>query len=592
MSFKFNSDKEQIRANAPSIIGDSEIAIRSGTGSDEKEVMRALLEPTTKTPRVGINRTGNRIDRITVTNEGSGYTTQPTVTLSAPTGTDPVQALASATVSPEGRISGILIDNPGSGYESPPSVSITGGNGLGATAQAFLDTVDYELDINGAIRTSTSIISDTARILNLDIDNLVTPDAAYRAPNLKTFVNNTGTPWAPDRLLQKNTFVYRGPNVYQSVNTGTTSANPLDPPLHIDGIQLNGNALDDPTPGVQFKHIGFRVSDPNEVYYNETGEAGLYPRSITPLLGDKSDKIATTEYVLNLATNDVGGRIYVSQQIGNDENDGRSPVNPVRTIKKACQLAWETPGVKESIIVAGGDYTEDNPISIPPDASVVGDNLRLVIIRPANPRKHIFKFGDKNYVIGVPYRDQEGADTFTWDFAMVFDDKQRITYDYDANGDFTTQFPVGHQIFGESIFRATYQSNGGLANLVSGLELRGVNAGGIVTTRAVSFNETTGPSAYQSGTFDFVQTSGSVNAGETLVYGGGGVRFQPSTVYSVGDIVWTEEHVYNVQTGGTSGENNPTHDSGDAANGPDTLVFTYLRAVSYTHLTLPTICSV
>ena len=577
MSFKFNSDKEQIRANAPSIIGDSEIAIRSGTGSDEKEVMRALLEPTTKTPRVGINRTGNRIDRITVTNEGSGYTTQPTVTLSAPTGTDPVQALASATVSPEGRISGILIDNPGSGYESPPSVSITGGNGLGATAQAFLDTVDYELDINGAIRTSTSIISDTARILNLDIDNLVTPDAAYRAPNLKTFVNNTGTPWAPDRLLQKNTFVYRGPNVYQSVNTGTTSANPLDPPLHIDGIQLNGNALDDPTPGVQFKHIGFRVSDPNEVYYNETGEAGLYPRSITPLLGDKSDKIATTEYVLNLATNDVGGRIYVSQQIGNDENDGRSPVNPVRTIKKACQLAWETPGVKESIIVAGGDYTEDNPISIPPDASVVGDNLRLVIIRPANPRKHIFKFGDKNYVIGVTYRDQEGADTFTWDFAMVFDDKQRITYDYDANGDFTTQFPVGHQIFGESIFRATYQSNGGLANLVSGLELRGVNAGGIVTTRAVSFNETTGPSAYQSGTFDFVQTSGSVNAGETLVYGGGGVRFQPSTVYSVGDIVWTEEHVYNVQTGGTSGENNPTHDSGDAANGPDTLVFTYLR---------------
>ena len=47
MSFKFNSDKEQIRANAPKVIGDSEVSIRSGTGTDEKEVLRALIEPTT-----------------------------------------------------------------------------------------------------------------------------------------------------------------------------------------------------------------------------------------------------------------------------------------------------------------------------------------------------------------------------------------------------------------------------------------------------------------------------------------------------------------------------------------------------------------
>tara|TARA_B100000900_G_scaffold393633_1_gene390302 strand:- start:1583 stop:11662 length:10080 start_codon:yes stop_codon:yes gene_type:complete len=577
MSFKFNSDKEQIRANAPEIIGDQEISIRSGTGTDEKEVLRALIEPTSKVPRVGINRTGNRIDNITVTNPGSGYTTQPTVTVSAPQGDNPIQGAASAVVSPEGRVTGILIDNPGAGYTSAPIITISGGNGVGATADAFLDTVDFELDINGAIRTSTSIISDTARILNLDIDNLVTPDAAYRAPNLKTFMNNTGTPWAPERLLQKDTFVYRGSNVYQSLNVGTTAINPLDPPLHTDGIEINGNPLDNPIPGVQFKHIGFRVSDPNEVFYNTSGDTGVYPRSITPLLGDKSDKIATTEYVLNLATNDVGGRIYVSQLIGDDNNDGRSPVNPVRTIKKACQLAWETPGVKESIIVAGGDYTEDNPMSLPPDASVVGDNLRLVIIRPANPRKHIFKFGDKNYVIGVTYRDQEGADTFTWDFAMVFDDKQRITYDFDQNGDFGTQFPVGHQIFGESVFRTTFQSNGGLNNLVAGIELRGVNAGGIVTSRNIQFDETTGPSAYVNGTFDFVQTSGSVNAGETLVYAGTGERFQPNTAYNVGEIVWTEDHVYNVSVAGTSGEANPTHDQGSANNGNGTLEFTYLR---------------
>ena len=580
MSFKFNSDKEQIRAGAPSIVGDNEVSIRSGAGSDEKEVMRALLEPVTKTPRVGINRTGDKIDRITVLAEGSGYITQPEVLITAPDIAGGVQARGNATVSPEGRIVGVLIDEPGSGYTSAPSVSISGGGGVGAQIQAFLDTVDYELDINGAIRTSTSIISDTARILNLDIDNLVTPDAAYRAPNLKTFVNNTGTPWTPDRLLQKDSFIFRGANVYQALNVGTTSLNPIDPPLHIDGVVLNGNPLDAAVkPGVLLKHIGFRVSDPNEVYYNETGEAGIYPRSITPLLGDKSDKIATTEYVLNLATNDVGGRIYVSQQIGNDDNDGRSPVSPVRTIKKACQLAWETPGVKESIIVAGGDYTEDNPISIPPDASVVGDNLRLVIIRPANARKHIFKFGDKNYVIGVTYRDQEGADTFTWDFAMVFDDKQRITYDYDVNGDFGTSWPVGTQVFGPDISRATFQSNGGLENLTAGIEMKGVNVGGVIRTQTVNFTTTTGASAYTTGTFDFTLTSGSINAGETLVYAGEGERFEPNTVYNTGDIIWTEDHVYNVSTGGTSGETQPTHDAGTDPNGPDTLEFTYLRDI-------------
>ena len=579
MSFKFNSDREQLRAIAPSLIGDEVLSIRSGTGADEKEVLRTLLDTDTKLPRVGINRTGSRIDRYVITNQGSGYTQLPSVTVAAPpAGPNARQAFASASVSAEGRVTGLLIDDPGDGYTSAPAVTITGGNGAGAAAEAFLDTVDFELDINGAIRTSTSIISDTARILNLDIDNLVTPDAQYRAPNLKTFINNTGTQWVADKFYQKDSFVVRGPNVYQALTTGYSSANPLDPPLHIDGIQVNGNPLDDLTrPGVSFKHIGFRVADENEVYYNETGEAGIYPRSITPLLGDKSDKIATTEYVLNLATNDVGGRIYVSQQIGNDENDGRSAVNPVRTIKKACQLAWQTPGVKESIIISGGDYTEDNPISIPPDASIVGDNLRLVIIRPANPRKHIFKFGDKNYVIGVTYRDQEGADTFTWDFAMVFDDKQRITYDASTNGDFGTSFPVGTQIFGEDAFRADFQDNGGLAALVSGVEMRGVNGGVIETTR-VEFDAITGASAYITGKFDYKNVSGGITAGETLSYGGANtLRFAPNTAYTVGQIVWTADHTYNVSAAGTSGETNPTHDAGAAGNGPDTLEFTYIR---------------
>ena len=568
MSFKFNSDREQIRATAPSLIGDTQLTIRSGVGSDEKEVLRALLDSDTKLPRVGINRTGNRLDRVEITSGGSGYSVQPTVTLSSPPAGG-VQALASAVIS-EGFVTGILIDNVGSGYTSAPSVTITGGNGQGASAEAFLDSVDFELDINGAIRTSTSIISDTARILNLDIDNFVTPDAVFRAPNLKTFINNTGIPWAPTVVVQKNDYRYRGPNVYQALNAGLTDTTP---PLHTDGIELNGE--------VQFKHIGLRVNDAQAAYYQETGNSGIFPRSITPLLGDKSDKVATTEYVLNLATNDVGGRIYVSQQIGDDSNDGRSAVNPVRTIKRGCQLAWETPGIKETIIVSGGDYVEDNPISIPPDASVVGDNLRLVIIRPANPRKHIFKFGDKNYVTGVTYRDQVDSDGFsvaTWDFAMVFDDKQRINYDYDTLGDFGTSFPVGHQIFGPEQFRATFQTNTGLSQLTAPQVVKGVNTGALGNLFDVSFNRTTGADAFVNGSIDFDISSGQFVSGETFLYGGTGtVPFEQNASYTIGQLVWADDYVYQVAVAGTSGIQPPTHDTGTQPNGPDTLEFTYIR---------------
>ena len=507
MAIHINSDKEKFRGDKPKLIGDSELTIRGGTGSDEKEILRTQLDTNTGLPRVGINRTGQRVNDIKIIAGGSGYISPPTVTIAAPA--NGVQAQGSAFIF-NGQVVSVAVNNPGSGYTQAPLVTLSGGGGVGASVEALLDTVDFELDINGAIRTSTSIISDTARILNLDIDNFVTPNAAFRAPSLKTFINNSGTLWSPNIILQDNAYRYFGANVYQALNSGQTGSNA---PTHTDGVAINGE--------VQFKHIGFRVVDQNAYGYSETGPAGEFPRSITPLLGDRSDKIATTEYVLNLATNDVGGRIYVSQTIGSDLNDGRSAVNPVRTIKKAAQLAWSTPGVKETLIVSGGDYVEDNPISLPPDASVVGDNLRLVIIRPANPGKHIFKFGDKNYVIGVTYRDKidsNGDAVATWDFAMVFDDKQRVLIDKEANGDFGTSWPIGHQIFGPQQFRVTFQNNTGLATLVTGLQVVGVNTGARASIIAVKFDAETGASAFVNGTIDIKLDSGSFVEGEQFNY--------------------------------------------------------------------------
>jgi hypothetical protein len=511
MSLEFNADKQIIKGSNPSIIGSSEFSVRSGTGANEKEVIRAILDSSTNLPRVGINRTGRRIERIEINQNqgGTGYTVTPSVLIDPPTLSGGVQALASAVVV-NGSVVAIIVDNPGDGYATAPSITISGGNGAGAAATAFLDTVDFELDINGAIRTSTSIISDTARILNLDIENFVTPDANFRGPNLKTWANNTGIPWAPSVSLQVNDYRYFGQNLYQVLESGITGTTG---PIHTDGQALNGTVL--------LKHIGYRVSDVNLPHYNQTGDSGVFPRSITPLLGDRSDKIATTEYVLNLATNDVGGRVYVSQSIGDDQNDGRSAAAPVRTIKRACQIASQTKGVKETVVISGGDYVEDNPISIPPDCSIVGDNLRLVIVRPANPKKHMFKFGDKNYVTGVTFRDQidsAGDPVATWDFAMVFDDRQRIYYDVTSGGDFGRDFSIGHQIFGPPRIRVRFQTNTGLDALSVGESVRGINTGATGIVSAVTFDTTTGPQAYVNGTIDVDVTGGSFNNGETFQY--------------------------------------------------------------------------
>ena len=542
MSLELNADKQIIKSTTPRIVGESDFTIRSGSGSDEKEVVRVQLDAQTKLPRVGINRTGRRVEKITINTgfNGSGYTTTPSVILSAPQISGGIPALASAVVS-AGAIVAIIIDNIGSGYTSAPSVTITGGNGTGAAATAFLDTVDYELDVNGAIRTSTSIISDTARILNLDIDNFVTPDAKFRAPGLKTYANNTGILWASSVSLNKGDQRYFGNNIYEALNSGITGN---APPTHLDDTAPNGN--------LTLKHIGYRVSSPLLKYYNEPIS---YPTSVTPTLGDRTEKIATTEYVLNLATNDVGGRVYVSSQIGSDSNDGRSAVAPVRTIKKACQIASQTTA-KETIIISGGEYSEDNPISIPPDCSVVGDSLRIVLLRPQNPGKHFFKFADKNYITGITFRDKidsNGDPIATWDFACVFDDKQRVYYDPTAGGDFERNFPIGHQIFGPARIRVAFQTNTGGNSLAVNEYVTGVNTGAVGIVKALTFTVAS-PTQTVTGSTDIQVLSGSFQTGETFTYpGSGGRPWAGITTYALNDIVYSGSNVYQVTTAGTTG---------------------------------------
>ena len=63
---------------------------------------------------------------VKITNPGAGYTSVPTVTFSTPTGSSPVTATGTATIS-GGKVTGITVTSLGSGYTSMPTITLTGG---------------------------------------------------------------------------------------------------------------------------------------------------------------------------------------------------------------------------------------------------------------------------------------------------------------------------------------------------------------------------------------------------------------------------------------------------------------------------------
>ena len=104
-----------------------------------------------------------------------------------------------------------------------------------------------------------------------------------------------------------------------------------------------------------------------------------------------------------------------------------------------------------TIQIAAGDYTEDNPIIMADKTTLVGDDLRSVIIRPKNSGKDIFRLRNGMYMTGFTFRDQivtdvsstdYGRPSFTWNYAVAFDDVNDYTVDRGAYIGLSASIPV------------------------------------------------------------------------------------------------------------------------------------------------------
>jgi hypothetical protein len=120
------------------------------------------------------------IRKIYLNNDGSGYTSQPTVAIStSPTGS---RATAVAITTSKGgvySISEILMTNAGTGYTVAPTITISGGGGTGAAATCSIETSGY-----GIVRYQiTGIGSGYAMAPGISIQN---PNAPAPWPNPAT----------------------------------------------------------------------------------------------------------------------------------------------------------------------------------------------------------------------------------------------------------------------------------------------------------------------------------------------------------------------------------------------------------------------
>lgn len=116
---------------------------------------------------------------------------------------------------------------------------------------------------------------------------------------------------------------------------------------------------------------------------------------------------------------DIETVFYVSEE-GSDTNDGKTLDSAFRTIKRAAQAATSlkasrpfydgspvitatTNPTRISIHIKTGYYVEEAPITLPTNTSLLGDDLRTVVIRPTEATKgeNLFLMNNGTYAWGL-----------------------------------------------------------------------------------------------------------------------------------------------------------------------------------------------
>jgi hypothetical protein len=112
-----------------------------------------------------------------------------------------------------------------------------------------------------------------------------------------------------------------------------------------------------------------------------------------------------------LAQPESAPNVYYVSKSGNDSNDGSLLSHAFLTIKAALTAiaikVAADPLYTSTVFVKNGEYTEQNPLTIPTRTSIVGDSLRSVSVIPANLTQDIFYVNNACYVKEITFKKHE-----------------------------------------------------------------------------------------------------------------------------------------------------------------------------------------
>jgi hypothetical protein len=180
-----------------------------------------------------------------------------------------------------------------------------------------------------------------------------------------------------DVIVQRNLFVSGITTLGASNGIGTVTIGIGNTALHV-----NGNAR---VTGILSIGQGTVTIDGN----NNTitaGEVTITGSSIT--LGDNVTINAGASGI-----NSAPNVLYVAKD-GSNDNNGTSIDNAKLTIAGAVSIAQSGTTIK----VLSGSYNENNPITVPPFVSIVGDSLKTVTVVPNNSTQDIFHLNKGTYL--------------------------------------------------------------------------------------------------------------------------------------------------------------------------------------------------
>ena len=251
---------------------------------------------------VGFTLSG--IYSIAVNVGGTGYSSlnPPTVTISAPTGTNPVPATATAVVNSSGVVTSIVITNAGSGYTSAPTITIAPPqSGTTATAAATLDNAGAGYSSAPTVSIAgptglptinlTGITSGggAAQLLSVVAISsnpalIPTPSITYSSPNSTGSLTFSAQPNLSGTAVITVTVTDNGGTTSGGVNTFsqqfTVTVNPVNQAPTLTTIANPAAILENAgTQSVVISGIGSGVGDPTQslTVTASSGNVGLIP---------------------------------------------------------------------------------------------------------------------------------------------------------------------------------------------------------------------------------------------------------------------------------------------------------------------------